>query len=662
MNETTAEYQFEKNFKAEMSFLFFTFMLCLYLSSFFLPNTDAQVDTAPVATLADDYTFETIEVEGVDFLAVTSSSDFEDYGGYTRSADGEKIVAFTLIDGVFMTYDFPAAQETRFYALGNNGNAAGYYVDSEGHHRGVVLENGELRGYDFPDSVQTEIWGISDATGKLTGNFIDASGVRRGFTGDEIIEVPGASETFADFINSQGGMVGSYVDADGLYQPYIRTPGGRFVSIDLPQAAHLEYFFVHGINDVQTMVSRTKTLEGVPLTYVGRLQGGLQDFKVPGSVSTEGYNINQDGSIVGNYVSSDGRTHGFIARPAQDTDAPVDTEPVVAIPDSTYTFETIDVPDVDFLAVTASSDFEDYAGYTKSPDGEKEVAFTLIDGVFMTYDFPGSQKTHFYALGNDGRAAGHYQDSNGLYHGVVLEDGVLSQYDFPGSVQTEIYGISDATGALTGNFIDAAGVRRGFSGDTIVEVPEASATFADFVNASRRLVGSYIDADGLYHPYVGTSDGRFISLDLPRAATYEYFFIHGINDAGILVGRSKRVGEIPRTSVGSLQHGLKRLEVPDSVITQGWNINQDGSIVGHYESADGGIHGFIARPEQDTAPQVDAEPVTTPTAAQVSITSIAAPEDSTYTFESIDVEGVQFLAVTSSSDFEDYGGYTQRGG
>ena len=262
----------------------------------------------------------------------------------------------------------------------------------------------------------------------------------------------------------------------------------------------------------------------------------------------------------------------------------------------TYTFETIDVPGVDFLALTASSDFEDYAGYTNSADGEKEVAFTLIDGEFKTYDFPGSQKTHFYALGNNGNAAGHYQDSEGLYHGVVLENGELRQYDFPDAVQTEIYGISDATGALTGNFIDASGVRRGFSGDLIIEGPEASATFADFVNASGRMVGSYIDADGIYHPYMRSPGGRFTSLDLPDAANLEYFFVHGINDVGILVGRVKRVGNVPRTTVGTLQHGLKALKVPGSVSTEGWNINQDGSVVGYYESPDGRRHGFIARP------------------------------------------------------------------
>ena len=97
--------------------------------------------------------------------------------------------------------------------------------------------------------------------------------------------------------------------------------------------------------------------------------------------------------------------------------------------------------------MTASSDFGDYAGNTRSPDGEKTIGFTLIDGVFTTYDFPGSQNTYFYALGNNGQAAGHYKDSNGLYHGVITENGELTQYDFPGAVQTFIYGLSDETGA-----------------------------------------------------------------------------------------------------------------------------------------------------------------------------------------------------------------------
>ena len=295
----------------------YTFILMMYLNSFFLRGADAQVDNQPVAaTGGTNHTFETIDVPGVAFLELTASSDFGDFAGNTRSADGKKMVGFTIIDGEFLRHDFPGSQNTFFYALSNTGIAAGHYQDSNGLYHGVILENGVLRQYDFPGAVQTEIYGISDATGALTGNYIDASGGRRGFSGDEIIQFPGASETYAEFVNASGGMVGSYVDADGLFHPYIRTRNGRFISLDLSRAERLEFYFVHGINDAMVVVSRAKPVDGVTHTYVGTFRDGLQEFKIPGSVSTEGWNINQDDSIVGHYDSADGRRHGFIARPA----------------------------------------------------------------------------------------------------------------------------------------------------------------------------------------------------------------------------------------------------------------------------------------------------------------------------------------------------------
>ena len=343
------------------------------LGFLFLSDTAAQDAVEPVAASAsDNYTFETIDVPGVDFLQLSASSDFGDYAGSTRSADGEKIVAFTLIDGVFTTYDFPGSKNTYFFALGNNGDAAGHYEDSEGLFHGVVLRNGELRQYDFPGAVETELWGISDTTGALTGNFIDASGVRRGFSGDTIVEFPGALETYADFVNSEGGMVGSYVDADGIYNAYVHVADGDFVSLKLTTEAKQEYLFVHGINDARMIVARAKLVDAPPITYVGLFPEGLQELKFPGSVSTEGYNINQDGSIVGHYDTPDGRRHGFIARPIGGHRCTLLRMPPVVLPIfAYYTFETIDVPGVEFLALTASSDFEDYAGYTPSTDGAK---------------------------------------------------------------------------------------------------------------------------------------------------------------------------------------------------------------------------------------------------------------------------------------------------
>ena len=585
--------------QVKTSFLFYTFTLFLCFNTFFLWNTAAQVANESVdAPASENYTFETIDVPGVDFLAVTASSDFEDYAGYTKSADGGKEVGFTLIDGAFTTYDFPGSQNTYFYALGNDGLAAGHYEDSEGLYHGVILENGELREYNFPDAVETEIYGYSDSTGEFTGNFIDASGVRRGFSGETTVEYSGALATYADFVNTSGRIVGSYVDAEGLYHIYGHSADGRFITAEYLDASTLEYFFTHGVTDTGIIVARAKAVGDVPRTYVGLFREGLHELQVPDSVSTEGWNINQDGSVVGYYDAPDGRRHGFIARPTGDV-AQISDASVISPPTFHYTFETIDVPGVDFLAVTASSDFEDYAGNTRDPNGEKEVGFTLIDGVFTTYDFPGSQNTYFYALGNDGLAAGHYEDSEGLYHGVILENGELREYNFPGAVETFIYGYSDATGVLTGSFIDASGVRRGFSGETILEYPGASATYANFVNAQGVVMGSYVDAEGLYHIYVHSPDGRFATAEFLDASTLEYFFVNGITDTRIIVVRAKAVGDIPRTYVGSFQHGLSELQFPGSVSTGGWNINQDGSVVGYYDSPDGRRHGFIAKPADE---------------------------------------------------------------
>ena len=115
------------------------------------------------------------------------------------------------------------------------------------------------------------------------------------------------------------------------------------------------------------------------------------------------------------------------------------------------------------------------------------------------------------------------------------------------------------------------------------------------MNAEGSIVGSYVDAEGTYHAYVRLRNGGLATIDLPtKGLTLEYFFVHGISDARSIVARAKAVGEVPRTYAG--QYVLHELQFPGAVSTQGYNFNQDGSVVGHYESPDGRIHGFIARP------------------------------------------------------------------
>ena len=266
-------------------------------------------------------------------------------------------------------------------------------------------------------------------------------------------------------------------------------------------------------------------------------------------------------------------------------------------PTADYIFETIKVPGVDFLEVTASNDFGDYAGNTRGPDGEKTIGFTLIDGVFTTYDFPGSLNTYFYALDNAGKAAGHYKGPDKLYHGVIMQDGKLTQYDFPGAAQTFIYGLSDETGALSGNIVDETGVTRGFSGDMPIAFPGAVTTYADFVNAAGAVVGSYVDADGMPHGFIRHPDGSFSTIDLPKMPNLEFLFVNTITDIGVIGFRAKAVNDILRSYVILPDGILYEVRLPGSVSTVVRNVNQDGSIIGYYDLADGRRYGFVGRPK-----------------------------------------------------------------
>ena len=263
-------------------------------------------------------------------------------------------------------------------------------------------------------------------------------------------------------------------------------------------------------------------------------------------------------------------------------------------PTADYIFETIEVPGVDFLELTSSNDLGHYAGNTRSPDGEKMVGFTLIDGVFSTYNVPDSLTFGFYGLNNAVQTVGFYQDANEISHGVIVQDGELTQFNFPGAAETEIFGISES-GLLIGDIFDADGVIHGFVGDEQFDVPGATTTYADDMNAAGTLVGSYVDTDGIYHGYIRHADGSFTTFDFPgMLSNLEYLFVNAINDAGVIVFRAKEFESLERTYIRLPNGELKELKFPGSVTTVARDIDREGQVVGYYDALDGRRYGFIA--------------------------------------------------------------------
>ena len=87
------------------------------------------------------------------------------------------------------------------------------------------------------------------------------------------------------------------------------------------------------------------------------------------------------------------------------------------------------------------------------------------------------------------------------------------------------------------------------------DVPGATVTQADDINAHGQVVGTYIDAGGVQHAFLAVG-ANITSFDFPGA-----------------------------------------------VLTSAWGINSAGQIVGNYRNADNVPHGFLAQPGNKAKPQ-----------------------------------------------------------
>ena len=108
--------------------------------------------------------------------------------------------------------------------------------------------------------------------------------------------------------------------------------------------------------------------------------------------------------------------------------------------------------------------------------------------------------------------------------------------DVPNATSTTANGIN-ARGDIVGTFVDANGVSHGFlvrkGVFSTIDFPNASFTAARGINARGDIVGRFDDAGGNQHGYV-LRDGHFTQIDYPGASTTT---ARGINNAGDITGR-----------------------------------------------------------------------------------------------------------------------------
>jgi len=119
------------------------------------------------------------------------------------------------------------------------------------------------------------------------------------------IDYPGAVLTRSTGINSEGQIVGRYVDSGGSFHGFLLSQG-TYSSIDVPGAS---FTIAHGINDAGQIVGRYGDALG---THGFVMSGGnFITVNFPGAIYTALAQMNSAGDIAGTYIDAGRAQHGF---------------------------------------------------------------------------------------------------------------------------------------------------------------------------------------------------------------------------------------------------------------------------------------------------------------------------------------------------------------
>lgn len=361
--------------------------------------------------------------------------------------------------------------------------------------------------------------------------------------------------------------------------------------------------------------------------FVRDASGAFSTIDAPrAGLFTVVFGMNDDGRVVGGYVDTRGRLHGFLR--TEDTFTRID------VPGATATFGSR--INANGQIVGAYSDDDPNLPALELPRG-----FLLDNGVFTKIDVPGAVRTQPFGINNHGQIVGEYVDATGASHGFLLNQGTYTTFDAPGGIATLAFDIDDG-GRIVGTSFDAAARPRGFLRDeqgafTPIEAPDAlRGTLAVGINNRGQVVGVAMDLVNelrTIRAFVLES-GTFTTIAAPAAtldtvvlditdqgelagvydlASHGYirdgrgFTIFGspegnINEVVGINGRDQIVGrfvDANGTNRGFLQNrrGFSPIDVPGANATATYKINDRGQIVGGYSTVGNNTgyptHGYL---------------------------------------------------------------------
>jgi hypothetical protein len=247
-------------------------------------------------------------------------------------------------------------------------------------------------------------------------------------------------------------------------------------------------------------------------------------------------------------------------------------------------------------------------------------------GTFTEFDAPGAgtgqyQGTDVVAIDDAaGAITGFVRDSGDVFHGFLRYPNgtfLTPPFDAPdagtGTLQGTLPGNINATGLITGYYVDSSNVNHGFvraPGGTITEFDAQGAgtgpgqgTFVsgtDCLTDAGATVGYYVDSNGVAHGFVRAPDGVITEFDAPGAGTgpNQGTKCSGINQLGTILGIYVDSSNVNHGFALAPNGTFTFINVPAAGTGPGqgtlpFNINASGAITGTYIDASNVNHGFL---------------------------------------------------------------------
>jgi hypothetical protein len=275
---------------------------------------------------------------------------------------------------------------------------------------------------------------------------------------------------------------------------------------------------------------------------------------------TRAYAINPYGVITGFYTNNSGRCHGYVRA-------------------ANGTFTQIDAPD---------------AGTGPFPQGTFPSELTPM------------------GINPAGAIIGFYVDASSVQHGFVrAPSGTITEFDPPGSIFTDPNAI-DEVGEITGFYFDANFVGHGFlrapdGTITSFDAPGAdmtpgsgNGTFGNGLIPNGEIEGVYVDAQGVLHGFVRSSQGTFSTFDAPGAGTGagQGTLPESNNTLGAIAGNYFDANFVTHGFLLDQQGSFSVFDVPGTGTGAGQGTNpvdnnNTGAITGEAIDGRNVIHGFL---------------------------------------------------------------------